>query len=160
MGGIYGRVVKRLSVVLATMAGAILIVFNVAAHSSDPEHQPGRTIRVEVSLAEHLQQYSHQPWTLYVFAKPVNGRVPLASAKLKLNQLPLKIELTEKMFLLEHLTLANAEQVIVAAKATRSNDPHRTAVGDLIASSDVIHFSDNPNPAIRLEIDTEVSVKK
>ena len=138
---------------LRVLLAPLLLCYSFAALAGD---SPGRAIEVKLTLAPELQKYQEQSWTMYVFAKPPNGRVPLASKTLKLNQVPMTVKLDESMYLLENLTLATAEEVVVAVKVTRHNDPHKTMVGDLTALSPVIRFADGDRQQIALVIDTEV----
>ncbi len=127
----------------------LLSCLNVQAESAADK----RAIVVDLQLDESLQEFSDRDWLLYVFARGENGRVPLASSKLRLKQLPLTISLTEKMFLLEHLTLAKVDQVYVFAKVSRDGDPHRTVVGDLLGKSELVDFSRGSHQQVKLVID-------
>lgn len=115
-----------------------------------------RTIRVDLQLSPSLQQYQHHNWTLYLYAKPLDSRVPVASKKLTLDQLPQRLDLTEQDFLLPHLTLAGSDQVVVAVKVSRNNTPHETLAGDLVGKSPVIDFTEGNQQSLSLLIDKEV----
>ncbi|OMH38834.1 hypothetical protein BGP75_00190 [Motiliproteus sp. MSK22-1] len=115
-----------------------------------------RSISIDLVLDQSLRQYADKPWVVYVFAKPLDSKVPVASKKLTLNQVPMRVLLEEKNFLLENLTLASVDKVTVAAKVTRHGSPHKTVVGDLLAKSLPIDFTEGANQTIRLVIDKEV----
>ncbi|MEH6650904.1 MAG: hypothetical protein V7707_12830 [Motiliproteus sp.] len=115
-----------------------------------------RVISVDLQLSPELQQYQHQSWTLYLYAKPLDSRVPVASKKITLDQLPQRLELTEQDFLLPHLTLAGPDQVVVAVKVSRINSPHETLAGDLVGKSPVVDFTGGNQQELTLLIDEEV----
>mgnify|MGYP003638309275 FL=1 len=100
-----------------------------------------RKITVEVKIAEDFVPKNIEEWTLYVYAAMPNSRVPLANFKGKLSELPKKVELLESMYLLPHMTLQQADKVVVIAKATTSTDPHKKLAEDIIGYSQPINFS-------------------
>lgn len=100
-----------------------------------------RKITVEVKIAEDFVPKNIEEWTLYVYAAMPNSRVPLANFKGKLSELPKKVELLESMYLLPHMTLQQADKVVVIAKATTSTDPHKKLAEDIIGYSKPINFS-------------------
>ena len=128
------------------------VTLNLYADSQEEE----RSISIDLVLDQSLQQYADKPWIVYVFAKPLDSKVPVASKKLTLNQVPMKVLLEEKNFLLKNLTLASVDKVTVAAKVTRHGSPHKTVVGDLLGKSSPIDFTEGANQTIRLVIDKEV----
>ena len=115
-----------------------------------------RVISVDLQLSSDLLQYQDQSWTLYLYAKPLDSPVPVASKKLTLDQLPQRLDLTEQDFLLPHLTLAGPDQVVVAVKVSRNNTPHETLAGDLIGKSPVVDFAAGQQQSLVLLIDKEV----
>ncbi|MCW8886075.1 MAG: hypothetical protein OQK12_12620 [Motiliproteus sp.] len=133
---------------------ALLMALGVQVYGDNSAN--GRSILVDLKLDSSLQQYAEKPWIVYVFARPEDKRVPLASKKLTLDRVPLLVELTEKNYLLENLTLANADQVVVYVKVTRHGSPHKTAVGDLLGESKTVDFGQSPQQRIELVIDQEV----
>ncbi len=135
-------------------AFALALLLSVSVQADNADNQ--RSILVDLKLSPQLQKYAENKWIVYVFARPANKRVPLASKKLTLDQVPMLVELTEKNYLLENLTLANADQVVVYVKVTRHGSPHKTVVGDLLGESAVVDFSLDKQQRIELMIEKEV----
>ncbi|WDE00762.1 hypothetical protein [Thalassomonas actiniarum] len=100
-----------------------------------------RAITVQVNIAQHLLPEDADNWTLYVYAAQPNTRLPLANFKGKLSQLPGEVILDESMYLLPHLTLRQAEEVVIVAKASKSKNPHKKSAEDVIGYSGALNFS-------------------
>ncbi|WP_281556829.1 hypothetical protein [Thalassomonas sp. RHCl1] len=100
-----------------------------------------RTITVQVNIAQNLLPDDAENWTLYVYAAKPNTRLPLANFKGKLSQLPGEVLLDESMYLLPHLTLRQAEEVVIVAKASKSKNPHKKSAEDIIGYSGALSFS-------------------
>ena len=112
---------------------------NDGERKSNPENVTGiggggKVIPVEVSINSGLKALVPDNAVVYVFAKASSGpAAPLAVSKHTLKQLPLKIELTEKMAMLSDLTIASFEEITVTARVSQSGDPIQQP-GDLLSN--------------------------
>lgn len=112
-----------------------------------------RKISVKVELDKTLVPDNSHEWILYVYATKPGARLPLANYKGKLSELPSEIVLLESMYLLPHLTLKQAEQVVIVAKATKSKNPHQKSAEDLIGYSQPITFTSGAHQHVSMAID-------
>lgn len=123
---------------------------NAQEQTSD---KPDRKITVQVNIAPELMPNDADDWVLYVYASKPGARLPLANFKGKLSQLPSKIELHQSMYLLPHLTLQQAENVVIVAKATKSKNPHQKSPDDIIGYSTPVNFESGPHQSVTMIID-------
>ena len=130
----------------------VCLAFMFSAFVTLAETTKGKTITVEVSVDSSLLPDNASEWPLYVYAAKPNTRLPLSSFKGKLSDLPLKVTLDESMFLLPHLTIKDADEVVVVAKASKNKDPHKKSAEDLIVFSEVLSFKADNSLAIKLNI--------
>jgi hypothetical protein len=112
-----------------------------------------RKITVQVSVQADLRPNDAEEWVLYVYASKPGERLPLANFKGKLSQLPSEIVLHQSMYLLPHLTLQQAESVVIVAKATKSKNPHQKSADDIIGYSVPVNFKSGSHQAISMSID-------
>jgi len=119
---------------------------------ANDESAPARKINVDVSVAAELMPEDAEQWILYVYAARPDTRLPLSNFKGKLSELPKQVTLTESMYLLPHLTLKQAEEVVVIAKATKSKNPHQKSPEDLIGYSAKLSFASGAAQTARVEI--------
>ena len=136
---------------LLTLCCLLLPLFAFAAQA-DESQKDRRTIAVQVKMAPNLAPSDADKWTLYVYAAKPNTRLPLSNFKGKLSQLPAEVLLDESMYLLPHLTLKQAEEVVVIAKATKSKNPHQKSAEDLIGYSAKLSFTSGAAQTARVEI--------
>ena len=114
--------------------------------------KPSRSITVQVDIKQGLMP-NEEDWVLYVYASKPGERLPLANFKGKLSQLPSEIILHQSMYLLPHLTLQQAESVVIVAKATKSKNPHQKSSEDIIGYSSPVNFNSGPHQAMNMSID-------
>jgi len=88
------------------------------------------SIRVEVSLDPALVEQVDPEQTVFIFARPVGGRMPLAAVKRQVKDLPLQIELTDAMAMAPQARLSMHEKVEISARVSLSGQPQPSA-GDL-----------------------------
>ena len=112
-----------------------------------------RKITVQVDVQADLRPNDAEEWVLYVYASKPGERLPLANFKGRLSQLPSEIVLHQSMYLLPHLTLKQAESVVIVAKATKSKNPHQKSADDIIGYSVPVNFKSGPHQAISMSID-------
>ncbi|WDE13518.1 hypothetical protein [Thalassomonas haliotis] len=117
------------------------------------KEQGRRAIQVQVDIAENLLPKDAEIWTLYVYAAKPDTRLPLANFKGKLSRLPGEVLLDESMYLLPHLTLKQAEEVVIVAKASKSKNPHQKSADDIIGYSGLLSFSSADQLKAKVVID-------
>jgi len=98
---------------------------------AEPEYQ----IKVKVSLADELKAEAHPKWPVYIYAAAPGSRVPLASFRTEVDQLPMVVTLDETMYVLPQFTLKGAEKVELVAKISAAGDPHKTGPQDMAGRS-------------------------
>ncbi|TQV88741.1 c-type cytochrome biogenesis protein CcmI/CycH [Aliikangiella coralliicola] len=130
----------------------VFSALNLPVNAQEKESN-SKSLEITVSVKKELMTKSKKDWSLYVYAARPNTRLPLSSFKAKLGDLPMKITLDESMYLLPDLTLKNAQEVIVIAKASESSDPHHKSPNNLIGKSKVLSFSDSQNLSLSIVID-------
>jgi len=143
---------KKLLMLSGFLLASLLLKTPVQAQEPIAE-KPSRSIRVQVDIKESLMPDDAEDWVLYVYASKPGARLPLANFKGKLSQLPSEIVLHQSMYLLPHLTLQHAENVVIVAKATKSKNPHQKSADDIIGYSMPVHFDSGPEQAISMTID-------
>lgn len=137
-----------------------VLVLQSSVHAEDV-NEKARKITVQVSVQADLLPNDAEQWVLYVYASKPGERLPLANFKGKLSELPNEITLHQSMYLLPHLTLDQAEQVVIVAKATKSKNPHQKSADDIIGYSLPVSFASGQHQAISMSIDQhDKTVKK
>ncbi|KXJ50769.1 MAG: hypothetical protein AXW17_10010 [Colwellia sp. Phe_37] len=150
------KLLKLSSLLLATL----LLQAPVKAQEQITE-KPSRSVTVQVDIKQSLMPDDAEQWVLYVYASKPGERMPLANFKGKLSQLPSEIVLHQSMYLLPHLTLQQAENVVIVAKATKSKNPHQKSADDVIGYSVPVSFTSGPHQFISMSIDQhDKTVKK
>jgi len=134
------------------LLAVILLQASVYAQEQIVE-KPSRKITVQVQINKDLVPNDVEEWVLYVYASKPGARLPLANFKGKLSQLPSEVVLHQSMYLLPHLTLQQAQSVVVVAKATKSKNPHQKSVDDIIGYSTLVNFESGPHQTVGMTID-------
>ncbi|WP_027852728.1 c-type cytochrome biogenesis protein CcmI [Marinobacterium litorale] len=93
----------------------------------------GPQLQVSVSIAPELADQLSPEDTLFIYARPVGGRMPLAAVRLKADQLPAEVTLDDSMAMTPRARLSGTDQVEVGARISASGDAI-PAAGDLIGS--------------------------
>ncbi|MBP0049984.1 c-type cytochrome biogenesis protein CcmI [Marinobacterium sp. AK62] len=88
------------------------------------------SIRVQVSLDPALAVDVDPEQTLFVFARPVGGRMPLAAVKRQVKDLPIELELTDEMAMTPQARLSQHAEVEISARISQSGQP-QPQPGDL-----------------------------
>lgn len=125
----------------------------MASADEKPVDTQARKVIVQVNIDEKLIPNNSEEWVLYVYASKPGARMPLANYKGKLSELPAEIVLHQSMYLVPHLTLQQAENVVVVAKATQSKNPHQKSNEDIIGYSIPVSFSSGPQQSVTMAID-------
>ncbi len=131
-----------------------IIGLSAAANAQEQTaDKPARKVTVQVNISPELMPNDADDWVLYVYASKPGARLPLANFKGKLSQLPSEVVLHQSMYLLPHLTLQQAENVVIVAKATKSKNPHQKSSDDIIGYSTPVNFATGPHQSVTMSID-------
>ena len=112
------------------------------------------SIQVQVTLSPELADKVTQDWSLFIYARALNGpKMPLAASKHKVGDLPLEVTLDDSSAMMPKLKISNFEQVLVGARISSSGNPIAVS-GDLTGEvSPVLVTGDDQ---VRLVIDKVV----
>jgi cytochrome c-type biogenesis protein CcmH len=89
-------------------------------------------IRLTVSLGAGVGANLAPDQAVFVFARPVGGRMPLAAVKLRVSDLPLEVVLDDTLAMTPQARLSGAEEVEVGARISLTGTPEPKS-GDLFA---------------------------
>lgn len=81
------------------------------------------SIVLQVSLSPELAERVDPEQTVFIFARPVGGRMPLAAVKRQVKDLPLEIELNDSMAMTPQARLSSQQEVEVSARVSLSGQP-------------------------------------
>ncbi len=112
------------------------------------------SIVLQVSLAPELIERADPEQTVFIFARPVGGRMPLAAVKRQVKDLPLEIELNDSMAMTPQARLSSQQEVEVSARVSLSGQP-MPQPGDLQGLLSPIATTGNAEP-VTLVIDQVV----
>ncbi|WP_290705530.1 c-type cytochrome biogenesis protein CcmI [Amphritea sp.] len=101
----------------------------VAAGETVPELAEVK-LELTVSLNPELASRVKPDMTVFIFARPVGGRMPLAAKRLTVADLPVSLVLDDSLSMSPDALLSSADQVEVVARISASGQP-RPAPGDL-----------------------------
>ncbi|GGO85091.1 cytochrome c-type biogenesis protein CycH [Marinobacterium nitratireducens] len=87
-------------------------------------------IRLSVRLGDGIGQDLAPDQTVFVFARPVGGRMPLAALKLQVSDLPRQVVLDDSLAMTPQARLSTVDEVEVSARISMSGDPAAQS-GDL-----------------------------
>ncbi|MFC6669744.1 c-type cytochrome biogenesis protein CcmI [Marinobacterium aestuariivivens] len=87
-------------------------------------------IRVAVRLGEGVGQDLAPDQTVFVFARPVGGRMPLAAVRLQVSDLPSEVVLDDSLAMTPEARLSSVDEVEVSARISLSGTPAAQS-GDL-----------------------------
>ncbi|MFW1677711.1 c-type cytochrome biogenesis protein CcmI [Pontibacter sp. JAM-7] len=80
-------------------------------------------IPVSVSIADALKASVTPDQTVFVFARPVGGRMPLAAVKLTVADLPVSLVLDDSLAMNPQMTLSSVTEVEVSARISVAGQP-------------------------------------
>ncbi len=115
---------------------------------------PAARLNVQVSLSDELKARVRPDQVVFVFARPVGGRMPLAAVRLTAADLPAAVVLDDSLAMMPESRLSSADTVEVNAKVSMSGQPGATA-GDLFGSLSPIRVKAE-NGTLKLVIDQVV----
>jgi len=108
-------------------------------------------IKVKIALAENLVDKIPKNATLFVFAKAASGpRMPLAVVKQSQFSFPLEVTLSEENAMVEELSLAKFEQVIVTVRVSVDENV-MSAAGELQGQSSTIEVKNSPEVTVLVD---------
>jgi len=109
----------------------------VVAKPTQPVANGAAQIIVNISLAAELQAKVSPEHTVFVFARAVGGRMPLAIERIQVKDLPKRIVLDDSKAAMPTATISTVEQVDLIARVSLSGTPKPQA-GDLFVQLDQV----------------------
>ncbi|RMF13031.1 MAG: c-type cytochrome biogenesis protein CcmI [Gammaproteobacteria bacterium] len=119
-----------------------------------PESSAGAALKVRVDIPANLKANLTGNETLFVLARPVGGRMPLAVVRKTVGDLPLEVTLDDSMAMGPMAKLSTVPEVEVVAKVSRSGTP-QSQPGDLEVVAGPIKVAETKAP-ITISIDKVV----
>jgi len=116
--------------------------------------EPAARLSVQVSLSEELKTRVKPDQVVFIFARPVGGRMPLAAVRLTAAELPAAVVLDDSMAMMPQARLSSVDTVEVNAKVSMSGRPEATS-GDLFGSLSPVSVKAE-NGTLKLVIDQVV----
>jgi hypothetical protein len=108
-------------------------------------------IKVKIALAANLVDKIPNNATLFVFAKAASGpRMPLAVVKKNQFSFPLEVTLSEENSMVEALSLAQFEHVIVTVRISVDENV-MSAAGELQGQSSTIEVKNSPEVTVLVD---------
>jgi cytochrome c-type biogenesis protein CcmH len=120
---------------------------------SDSEATKAVSLVINLTLNESLKAKVSDEDTLFVFARPVGGRMPLAAERIKVKDLPAQIILDDSKAVMPTAKLSSVDVVDIVARVSLSGQP-REQKGDLYAKLKNVAVKEGP--AFPLEINRVV----
>lgn len=111
-------------------------------------------LSVQVSLSDELKARVKPDQVVFIFARPVGGRMPLAAVRLTAAELPAAVILDDSMAMMPEARLSSVDTVEVNAKVSMSGRPE-ASTGDLFGSLSPIRVKAD-NGTLELVIDQVV----
>jgi len=93
----------------------------------------GAVIRVSVDVADELKARLSPDQVVFIYARPVGGRMPLAAVRRQVSELPLEVELNDSLAMMPGAELSSVDEVEVGARISTTGQA-TAAPGDLIGS--------------------------
>ena len=95
----------------------------VAQNTSVDEVSAKAELLVRIDISPELRAKANGDQTVFIFARPVGGRMPLAATRLKVSELPKEVMLNDEMAMTPAAKLSLAEEVEVTARVSFSGQP-------------------------------------
>lgn len=112
------------------------------------------SIRVSVDISDELKAKLSPDQTLFIYARPVGGRMPLAAVRRQASELPLEVELNDGMAMMPGAELSSVDEVEIGARISNSGQAI-AAPGDLIGTLSPVAVTGDMQP-VELVIDRVV----
>lgn len=110
---------------------------------SKPDSASQASVTINLTLDDALKSKVTDDQIIFVFARPVGGRMPLAAERLQVRDLPAKIILDDSKAAMPTATISSVEQVEVTARVSLSGQPMPNK-GDLFVTLQNINVKQNP----------------
>ncbi|GGC07081.1 c-type cytochrome biogenesis protein CcmI [Marinobacterium zhoushanense] len=120
----------------------------------DVPESSGAVIRVAVDIADELKARVEPDQVVFIYARPVGGRMPLAAVRRKVSELPLEVELNDSLAMMPGAELSSVDEVEIGARIS-STGQAIAAPGDLIGSQSPVSVGDEEQ-SVKLVIDRVV----
>lgn len=112
------------------------------------------SVKLQVSLSPGLIAQAQPDQTVFIYARPVGGRMPLAAARYKVADLPVELVLDDSMAMMPQARLSLHDEVEVGARISLSGQPQASS-GDLQSQPRQV-LTRQGNEAVILVIDQVV----
>jgi len=118
---------------------------------SRPQTTAGPTLSLSVGIDEGLSERLKGNETVYIIVRRATGGPPLAVRRLRADQLPAELSITDSDAMMAGSSLSSADAVVVVARVSFSGDA-RPAPGDLEGQSDILRVgSENIHGEVTIE---------
>lgn len=107
------------------------------------------SVTIDLSLKESLKSQVNGEHVIFIFARPVGGRMPLAAERIKVKDLPARIVLDDTKAAMPTAKLSSVDIVEVTARVSLSGTP-MPQKGDLFATIKNIVVKDNPSLGLEI----------
>ncbi len=104
-----------------------------AKQTTDNSATAAKSVVIDLSLAEALRSKVSPEAVIFVFARPVGGRMPLAVERIKVRDLPRQIILDDSKAAMPTAKLSSVNEVDITARVSLSGQP-MAQKGDLYTS--------------------------
>lgn len=107
----------------------------IAAGKPAPDMPAMTTAKIQlaISLSDKLKSKVKPDETVFIYARPVGGRMPLAALRKKVSDLPLQVTLDDSAALMPGRTLSTVDKVEVGARVSSSGQAI-SQPGDLVGT--------------------------
>jgi cytochrome c-type biogenesis protein CcmH len=121
----------------------------VQAPQNNDSNKSSASVTINLSLSSSLKSQVNGEQVIFVFARPVGGRMPLAAERIKVKDLPTRIVLDDTKAAMPTAKISSVETVEVTARISLSGQlmPQK---GDLFATVKDIVVKDNPTLALEI----------
>ena len=103
------------------------------------------SIQLEVAIDPQLIAKLDAEQTVFVFAKPVGGRMPVAAVRLTVGELPKMITLDDSLAMTPQAKLSLHPRVEIAARISMTGQPQASA-GDLQSATVIVSVNELSEP--------------
>ncbi len=100
---------------------------------------------VQVRVADEIKSKISPEQTVFVFARPVGGKMPLAIEKLQVKDLPATVVLDDSKAAMPSARLSSVQQVDIVARISSSGRAEAQQ-GDRFAQQSAVPVTENPKP--------------
>ncbi|MFY0678055.1 MAG: c-type cytochrome biogenesis protein CcmI [Neptuniibacter sp.] len=104
-------------------------------------------VSLRVQLAEVYKDQVSADQDVFVFAREVGGRMPLAAVKLKVSDLPADVVLDDSQAMNPEIRLSSVPTVEISARISKTGQP-QAAVGDIYTTISPVQVRGNKLPLI------------